>query len=271
MSTLTAKLFPPRPNLPDDVTTIDVLKTVALGLMVIDHIGWLIIPEVEWFRVLGRLCVPLWFFLIGYADTRDIPKRWLYAGILLLISNLAVGLPPLPLSVLFTMALTRLCLDPFWRAVERRPVYFWWFVLLLIFVSYATNMGVEYGTMGFLLACCGFAVRHREDVNEVFAQTTPHRTVPEVLMIVTFLAYGLLQSMIFGFSMLGVMVVLAGLIGEYFVLQHFTVRTLPGTSSKPSAPMIKFFGRYTLELYVIHLLVLKCVFGLHQLAVYLIR
>lgn len=263
------RIFPPRPELPADLTSIDYLKSAALILMIIDHVGWLLFPEIEWFRVLGRLCVPLWFFLIGFARSRDIPAKWLIAGIVLLISNMLVGLAPLPLSVLFTMALTRLCLDPFWRIAEGKGVYFWWFVLLLAFFGYATGLVVEYGTIGFLLACCGYAVRQRQEVDDALGQTM-QRTVPEVLMMVTLLAFGFLETLVFGFSIVAVMVMGAGLLAEYFILQNFESKTLVGTADRPAAPLIRFMGRYTLEIYVLHLLLLKAVYGLQVLAGHLL-
>lgn len=266
---LAATLFPPRTDLPADITTIDVMKTVALTMMIVDHIGWLLAPDIEWFRVVGRLCVPLWFFLIGYSRSRDVPTRWLAAGIILMISNIVVGLPAVPLVVLFTMALTRLSLDAFWRVAYRNPIYFWWMILLLIFLAYFTGLFVEYGTLGFLLAACGYAIRNRDEVNAAFSGVL-RQSVPETLMIVVLLAYGILESMLFGFSMLAFMVVMGGLICTYFVLQGFVSRTLLGTSDRPSAPLYRLFGRYTLEIYVIHLLILKAIFALHLLAVYLV-
>jgi hypothetical protein len=265
MGSLSAKIFPPRPDLPADITTLDILKSAAVVLMIIDHVGWLLFPQFEMLRVLGRLCVPLWFFLIGYARSRDIPARWMVGGIILLASSLVVGLPALPLSVLFTMALIRLCLDPFWRLAERHGVYFWWFILLFVFFGYVTNLVVEYGTLGFALACCGYAIRHRQEVDDAFGQTM-HRTVPEVLMMAVLLAFGFIETLSFGFSIMGVMVLTAGLLGEYFILQNFEAKTLPGTAGKPHAPLLQFMGRYTLEIYVIHILILKGVFGLSLLA-----
>ena len=59
------------------LTSYDLLKTLALVLMVIDHIGYFFYPEEMWWRVLGRLSVPIWFFLIGYANARDCFGLWL--------------------------------------------------------------------------------------------------------------------------------------------------------------------------------------------------
>lgn len=259
------QFFPKRAGLSMDLTTIDVMKAFAVGLMIIDHTGWLLFPEIEWFRVFGRLCVPLWFFLIGYSNSRDIPPRWMAAGVVLLLSSLLVGLPALPLSVLFTMAFIRLGIDLFWRFILPRGVYFWWVYLLLVFFWFVTDKVIEYGTLGFLLANIGYVVRHRERVVEYLGEA-----MPQTLIAVTLATFGVLQCMQFGFSMLGAMVVAAGLLGMFFILPSFEAKTLPGTANHGQASLVRFMGRYTLEIYVLHLLVLKGAFGLQKLAAWVI-
>jgi len=255
------QIFPRRENLTDDLTTIDFLKAAALILMIIDHVGWLLLPDFEILRTVGRLSAPLWFFLIGYARTREIPMRWFIAVFILFLSSVLVGLQPIPLSILMVMALTRVIIDPFWRWAKNYQVYFWWMILLLIFFAYPTDMFLEYGTMGFLIALAGYAVRNRADIIQDFGNR-----FPEMLMIVALGAYGTLEAMIFGMSAINVMILAAGLIGTYFILIDFESKTLPGTAGDVQAPLVRFMGRYTLEIYVIHLLILKAVFGLQMIA-----
>lgn len=255
------QVFPKRDDLPADITSVDIVKSIAITLMIIDHVGWLLFPQIEWFRVLGRMCVPLWFFLIGYANSRDVPGRWLAAGVILMISSIAVGLPPLPLSVLFTFAAVRLVIDPLWRFLAGRPIYFWWVMLLLVFASYATDLFIEYGTMGLLLAMAGYAVRHRERVDDTFG-----KGISANLMVAVLLAFGILETLQFGFSLLAAMVLAGGLIAIHFALQGYEPKVYAGSADNPSAPLVKFMGRYSLEIYVIHLLILKGVFGLKMAA-----
>jgi len=80
-----------RSHLPDTVTSYDVWKTLAVLLMIIDHIGAYFLPDEQGLRILGRLCVPIWFFLVGYAQSRDLSWR-LWAGVAILsISNYIGG------------------------------------------------------------------------------------------------------------------------------------------------------------------------------------
>jgi hypothetical protein len=258
-------IFQPRDDVSRDLTTVDVLKTVAVVLMLIDHIGFYLFPDVSWFRVLGRLCVPLWFFLIGFSDRRDVPWQWFAGGGILLLATLLTGHGPWPLSILFTMAIIRFTINPVWDYISARPVYFWWFVLLFGFFGYATDRVVEYGTIGFLLASVGYVLKHKTEVNARLGEG-----MHQHFTIVALLVFGVLQGLVFGFSVMQSIVLAAGLIGMFFVLQDFEVKYLPDTAAMSQAPLIRFCGRYSLEIYVIHLLILKAVLGFKILVVNLL-
>ena len=75
-----------------NITSYDMLKTAAVVLMIIDHIGYFFFPEMPIFRALGRLCVPIWMFLVGYARTREISRELWIGGVILAVSKMAVGL-----------------------------------------------------------------------------------------------------------------------------------------------------------------------------------
>ncbi|MBU6234804.1 MAG: hypothetical protein KGQ41_03080 [Alphaproteobacteria bacterium] len=255
------QVFPKRDDLPRDVTSIDVLKTLAVSLMIMDHVGWLILPQIELLRVLGRLSVPLWFFLIGYADTRTVPVRWYIAGGIIMLTRVIAGFSPLALCVLFTMAAVRYLLDPVWDFMVRRRYYFWWFVLLLAFFGYVSDMFLEYGTIGLLLAYIGYVNRHKDEAEKAMGHG-----FPAYYAIVALSVFGVMSAMKFGFGLVGVMVLAAGLIGVYFVLSDFRAKSLPALTGGINAPLLKFMGRYSLEIYVLHLLILLGVFALHRLA-----
>ena len=48
-----------RPNL------YDYLKIAAIVVMIIDHAGFFLLPELVVFRVIGRLAFPVFLFLVG--------------------------------------------------------------------------------------------------------------------------------------------------------------------------------------------------------------
>ena len=51
--------------LPKNITSYDLFKTLALVLMIADHIGFYFYPNELWLRAFGRLSAPMWLFLIG--------------------------------------------------------------------------------------------------------------------------------------------------------------------------------------------------------------
>jgi hypothetical protein len=52
------------------------IKLLAMLFMVLDHVGYILFPEIEWLRIVGRLSFPLFAFLLtlGYEYTKDFKK-----------------------------------------------------------------------------------------------------------------------------------------------------------------------------------------------------
>lgn len=54
-----------------------ILKIIALITMLIDHIGMLLFPDTEIFRIIGRIAFPLYAFLIG-EGCKYTKNKWKY-------------------------------------------------------------------------------------------------------------------------------------------------------------------------------------------------
>lgn len=61
------------------------LKIIAMISMIFDHAGDMFFPEADWFRMVGRLAMPLFSFCIaeGYIHTHDRKKYVIRMGIFL--------------------------------------------------------------------------------------------------------------------------------------------------------------------------------------------
>ena len=87
----------------------DLVKIMALILMVIDHLGHFFFPEQVMWRSVGRWCVPMWLFLIGYATPKQLISRDLIIlAILLVIIDIVTYNPPFPATILFSIFFSRL-------------------------------------------------------------------------------------------------------------------------------------------------------------------
>ena len=68
---------------PEAVDNTDWLKTVAIILVSIDHIGYFFIANDQWWSTFGRLAAPVFFFLLGFSQSRKVPLKWIWLGIFL--------------------------------------------------------------------------------------------------------------------------------------------------------------------------------------------
>ena len=87
------------------------LKLLALCLMVVDHLGAKVFPDVQLLRVIGRMALPLyaWSLVVGSCYTHDIGQyllRLLALGVVCQpLYMLALGHQWNELNILFTLAL----------------------------------------------------------------------------------------------------------------------------------------------------------------------
>ncbi len=241
--------------LPKNLTSYDLLKSLAVVLMVCDHVGYYFFPEQEWWRVFGRLCVPIWFFLIGYARNRELSLALLVGAGVLVLGNIVTGMSILPLNILPTILLVRLVLDrvaAFIFSNGERLVL----GLVVILVSIIpSNLFSEYGTIGLLLALYGYAIR-----NGVTVPGFKASSFSVGFGVFVALSYVAIEQFLFAFSPLAFLVMAVGTVAVIAGLTRFRPVEYPALTGKVPGLLTQLFqgmGRHTLAIYVVHLLLLK--------------
>lgn len=143
------------------VSTIDLWKLLAVVLMTVDHYGHFLADDMSIWRAIGRPTVPIWFFLIGFARSRDIPTLWLVTGAILTALDIVYneGLEDSLINILFSFALIRLALPYVERAVAHSMAALAGIVVLLIAIEPYAGAVVEYGAVGWLFALVGLLHR----------------------------------------------------------------------------------------------------------------
>ncbi|MFN3828052.1 MAG: TraX family protein [Micavibrio sp.] len=240
-------------HLSKELTSYDLLKTVAVLLMLVDHTGYYFFPDDDWWRVFGRLCVPIWFFLIGYARSRDLgPKLWIGMLVLVFASGIT-GMGFFPVNILGTMIVIRLVIDKVMVRSMQVPEALWQVSTIFILLTMPSSYFFEYGSLAIVMAMYGWLVRNHLD----YAQGTIQ------MQRFFFLALGsftFLQAFFFAFDQNQIVVMCAGTLVVMVGLMFFKPHSFSGTGEGAKAILFapfRFMGRWTLEIYVAHLLVFK--------------
>lgn len=124
----------------------EMLKLLAILFMVIDHIGAIIYPDTELFRVIGRLAFPIFAYQLaqGYAHTSNYNKYMFRLWIFAIISQIpyTLAFDTLRLNVMFTFVIALFLIDK----VAKKEYYWLFSVLALVYF-----VEIDYSLYGILL------------------------------------------------------------------------------------------------------------------------
>lgn len=251
-------------------THADLWKSLALLLMVIDHIGWLFFPDDLTWRAIGRASMPIWCFFIGYhctsrdgeplkSDWHEMKPLLIGTGIMTLANFITghVELLFLPLPILATFIAIKWLLkqDTIRRAMTEYP-YEWLVAMALLAIP--SIYLLEYGSLALLFASAGYM--HKRGWLE---DSHPnHETLRRVALFSVAL-YLFLQWGNFEFSTPNALLMTSLILPITYGLWRYH----PGEATLPAAipaqakliPLLKLGGRYTLEFYVAHKVVLQII------------
>ena len=125
------------------------MKSIAITLMIIDHIGLFFLPNHEFLRLIGRGSAPIFFFLVGYSNSIKIDKNLVISAIVLQILMIVLQIQ-YQLNILFTILflrfLNKLIPDQFFKIslYSGMLIIIWCLVLFLPFLI------IEYSSLAFL-------------------------------------------------------------------------------------------------------------------------
>ena len=134
------------------------LKGIAAALMLTDHVGAILLPEVPVLRCVGRLAFPIFAFFIaeGYAHTRDFGRYFRRLAILAVVSEIPFNLENGAVfdltrqNVLFTFCLALLTLRGLEALGRERGFGRWAGCGLVLAAGFAAGelLGTDYGGWG---------------------------------------------------------------------------------------------------------------------------
>lgn len=240
------------------INTHDTIKFLALMSMVIDHFGLYIIPNLSECRAIGRIAMPLFLFLVGYTHNSTKKTRYdvLFYGLILYIFNyflyvwisggdflVVEGI--LPANILITIFIARYVLT-FLEKYVKDAFNLIGLMILSLTLYIFTSPIFEYGTLAFLFAMSGKLIRTKQF-------STP---VNYAFLISSSVFYTAIQSLVFGFGVLPLIIFTVSMMGTLLLMCTYTFKTI----TIPNVPIdciVKFISRYSLQIYVGHVILFK--------------
>ncbi len=135
------------------------LKMIGIITMTIDHIGYIMYPDVTWLRIVGRIAFPIFAFLIaeGFRHTRDVNKYFIRLSVFALVIQLpfilfrifpnvlpsGMSIPSIPMNIFFTLALGLLILIILEKGLK-------YYIAIIPIIALAWFIEVDYGIYGLL-------------------------------------------------------------------------------------------------------------------------
>jgi len=247
----------------------DWLKTAAIILVVVDHIGYFFIEDADWWSVFGRLAAPSFFFLLGYAQTRIVPFHWIWLGVILtLLDSWNTEWTWVAPNILFSLAFIRIVRPYVQFFIQDHGWLAFAFLVGALFalLPIAANL-VDYGAEGWLWALFGLYQRMYVDgksatdvsgtvqssSSSVHAMTENIGRMRLLACIIAAVVYIWQEQREFSFSQVHFVAFVLGI----SILSLSLYLFLRGPSRiQPPAPIVnvlRFTGRHTLEIYAIQL------------------
>jgi peptidoglycan/LPS O-acetylase OafA/YrhL len=251
------------------VDNTDWLKTAAIILVALGHFGFFFVEDDTWWSVFGRPAAPMFFFLIGYAQSRTVPSSWIWLGVILtLLESSNNDWSWVAANILLSFALIRLA-RPYMQIIVQQ--HGWAAFALLVCALFAAlpfaGEIVDYGAEGWLWALFGLFQRMYVDGRSAIAvpDTAQNLTrsayeMTENLRLMRLLAcflaavvYVWQEQEEYSFPQIPLAIVILGIGVLSLSLCRFHRAASRIQPPKAMAGVLRFIGRYTLEIYAIQL------------------
>lgn len=234
------------------LTTLDLLKSLAVALMIADHVGLYLLDNEPWLRIMGRGAAVMFGFLIGFSGSARVPPSWIMIG--LSLSLVQQTLFPYDeqnaLDILISLALTRVVMPYFERLHAAGPLVLLPIVVVLALAAEPLNVHLEYATEVTIAALLGLAVR----LDRGEARQRAARDGIALTALVTLSLIALRHFEFEGWHLAGCVAVLTATIVGLAHFRRVSI-SLPGWLE----PIIAFCGRNTLWIYAVHLVLFQLI------------
>jgi hypothetical protein len=136
----------------------DIVKSIAIIAMVIDHLGLFLFPTCLEMRIIGRIAMPIFCFCAGYNFRNKIRIEVILGAIFVAIMNKLLNSPYDP-NILISISLGLLYLKYIYPNISHNILYIHIFILTLLFPI--TKFMFDYGTLGIIIMIIAHMIVNR--------------------------------------------------------------------------------------------------------------
>jgi hypothetical protein len=218
----------------------DWLKLAAIITMIIGHFGRFFEPDIDIYRGIGRMAMPLFLFLVGYSGKYGISKNLLFLGLAVTFYKYAIGFDFYAANILITIFCARWLLAIVsaddWAFSYRKAI-------ITVAVLCASFYGLNFGPLGFMFALIGAYMR--------FA---PKHYLRHWLLLGALVADFILQTYDHHHTATYHAIFSAVSVALFFAFRAFYIRTLD-TGIRPINKIVLWISRHTLAISSLHYVV----------------
>lgn len=143
------------------VNSRDIIKSIAMISMILDHTFSYLVPELKLFRVFGEAAAPLYFFAAGFQDGKKIYFKYLFGGLFLTSLNF-IFKHKLHFNILVSFFIINILALFYFKIPKRWHIVFHFTLLLLCSTQIYVYETLEYGIIGIFLGTAFFY--HKENL-----------------------------------------------------------------------------------------------------------
>jgi hypothetical protein len=215
----------------------DWLKLAAIITMIIGHFGRFFEPDIDMYRGIGRMAMPLFLFLVGYSGKYGISKNLLFLGLAVTFYKYAIGFDFYAANILITIFCARWLLAIIsannWAFSYRKA-------FITIALLGASFYGLNYGPLGFMFALIGAYMRF-----------VPKHYLRHWVLLGALVAEYILQTYDHHHTATYHALFLVVSVALFFAFRAFYIRTLD-TGIRPINQLVLWISRHTLAISSLH-------------------
>jgi hypothetical protein len=215
--------------------------------MLLDHIGFYLLPKLFFIRVIGRVSMPIYVILFGISYKKQ-NNQLLWWGLITQVIEAYLNRSYLPINLLFTMYLMGFVLNSISeRYASHGKKLFIFFLILLFPLSVLSAYFIEYGLI--ILYLMFFGVLLKKENKDKYDKITIG-----IIYFVIFL-YDCLEVGYIPVYCIPVGIYLLGLF-YYLINNYKTLKDRVVIENKIARNTVLICSRYSLYLYTLHILIL---------------